>query len=185
MKIKKLNNPKTPNYCHLKELLLGENIPWYVKEAHPNDLQNNFKFFSHCFLERPSYSKEIYPRAISKHTSLMGEVLKEIFQSNVINPSCVYRMNANFLPPVMSVKRTKVHVDHDFPHQNIIIYLTDSGGRTIVGNESHDPEEDDIVMFGGHHHCVETPVGKWRLSLVATFGVKEREVPGFGGAGLL
>ena len=65
------------------------------------------------------------------------------------------------------------HVDHDFPHKNLLIYLTDAGGKTIVGNESHDPKEDDIIMFPGLMHCIETSHTKDRVVLVVTFGTKK------------
>ena len=93
---------------------------------------------------------------------------------NNMEISCLYRANANLLPPPSSFlksKRTMEHVDHNFPHKNLLIYLTNAGGRTIVGNEAHDPKEDDIVMFPGFMHCVETSHTKNRVVLVATFGI--------------
>ena len=57
--------------------------------------------------------------------------------------------------------------DHTFPHDNIIIYFSNEG-KTIVGNDEHDPKEDDVIMFPGLPHCQELPKNDMRLVLVAT-----------------
>ena len=78
-------------------------------------------------------------------------------------------------------KYTRPHVDHKFPHTNMLIYLTDAGGKTIVEDISkreestfslslaHDPKEDDVVTFGGQYHCHELPKEKPRLVIVTTY----------------
>ena len=169
--IKKLQNPKTCNYIDLKNTIFSHEFPWFIRDAHPEDKKNPLKFFSHNLLERPEPSLgHLYPQSCSNHISLVGDVLYEIFCENNINVSCIYRMNLNLLTPIFPVQRTKEHVDHEFPHNNILIYLTDAGGKTLVANESHDPKEDDIIMFPGCMHCIETSHTKDRVVLVATFG---------------
>jgi|TARA_B100001996_G_scaffold119834_1_gene90695 hypothetical protein len=170
--IKKLQNPKTCNYIDLKNIIFSLNFPWFIRDAHPwlpDDHKDALKFFSHNFLERPDCGHQLYPESCSDHTSLVGIVLKEIFNENNIDVSCIYRMNVNLLTPILPVQRTKEHVDHTFPHNNILIYLTDAGGRTIIDNESYDPNEDDIIIFPGCMHCIETSHTKNRVVLVATF----------------
>ena len=58
-------------------------------------------------------------------------------------------------------------MDHTYPHQNIIMYHTDSGGRTFVEDGEHDPKEDDVILFSGRHH-MELPKEKRRVVSVGT-----------------
>ena len=65
---------------------------------------------------------------------------------------------------------TTAHTDHDFPHQNLIIYLTDAGGESIVkGSRPKPPLEDDIATFSGIHYH-KMPKKKRRVVLIATYG---------------
>ena len=60
-----------------------------------------------------------------------------------------------------------------YPHGNIIVYLTNAGGKTFVSNgdnspyEEHDPVEDDIILFSGKHF-MQNPSDNRRIILVAT-----------------
>tara|TARA_R100001443_G_scaffold60061_1_gene70424 strand:- start:42 stop:581 length:540 start_codon:yes stop_codon:yes gene_type:complete len=179
MNIIKLNNNKTPQYEKLKDLVLSPIFPWFNAPSHGENPESSFRYFSHIFLSRPNQGSPLYSESKSQYTPLVNDVLTEIFFMNnmEMNISCLYRANANLLPPVPSSflksKRTMEHVDHDFPHNNLLIYLTDAGGKTIVGNESHDPKEDDIIMFPGLMHCIETSHTKDRVVLVVTFGTKK------------
>ena len=42
-------------------------------------------------------------------------------------------------------------------------------GEHVIDNESYDPNEDDIIIFPGCMHCIETSHTKNRVVLVATF----------------
>ena len=180
MNITKLYNNKTLEYEQLKEVIFSSNFSWHTC-IHHNSSSNSedyLRHFSHIFVRRPGQTT-LYPESGSSYTPLLDKVLSQIFSLNNIDVSCLYRSAANLMPPVLNSssflesKRTAEHVDHDFPHNNLLIYLTDAGGKTIVGNESHDPREDDIIMFPGCMHYIETSHTKDRVVIVATFGTKK------------
>ena len=56
----------------------------------------------------------------------------------------------------------------DFPHKNMLIYLTDAGGSTFVEGEEFAPEEDDVIMFEGLHWH-KLPRKERRVVLVMTY----------------
>ena len=184
MNIIKLYNNKTFEYEKLKEIIFSHNFPWHTCSAHNSPLNSledseyDFRYFSHKFLGRPGEGT-LYPETCSTHTPLVDVVLTQIFSLNNIDVSCLYRASANLIPPIsdsasfLKSKRTMEHVDHDFPHNNLLIYLTDAGGKTIVGNESYNPKEDDIIIFPGCMHCIETSHTRDRVVLVVTFGTKK------------
>jgi|TARA_B100000035_G_scaffold2055_1_gene1796 hypothetical protein len=162
--IAELKNPLTGKYYELKNLVLGERFPWYAS----NNGLDSFNYYSHVFLERPDHIPVVkrYPVVSSPYIDLLDDVLEEIFLHNSISPSCIYRMNANATDP--GYKQSTWHKDHEFPHHNLLIYLTDAGGITKVEDKQYDPKEDDIITFQGEH-CHMLPKEKRRVVLVVTY----------------
>ena len=161
--MKQLKNPLTDEYYQLKNLVLGKEFPWF-HETNPRD---SFYFYSHVFLERPT-ERSLFPAVRSEYVDLFHTVIQQIFKHNNIPIDIIYRMNANAVDAGKGC--TTAHTDHDFPHQNLIIYLTDAGGETIVkGSRPKPPLEDDIATFSGIH-CHMMPKKKRRVVLIAPYG---------------
>jgi len=166
-----LKNPKTERYLEFKEIVLGPNFPWYfigdsTPGINPPKGHENIQTFIHPFLTRPD-GVYLYPRKCSDLLDHFNNVLKEIFVHNGIGIKNVFRMAANLIPPTKSGKPSIPHVDHEFDHMNCIIYLTDSGGKTVVEGENYDPNEDDVLLFKGEHYNYPGKE-KNRIVLVAT-----------------
>jgi hypothetical protein len=171
--IKKLHNPKTKLYYDFKHHILSEEFPWfYLEHSTPNLFSENYSnvpFYSHSFLLRPEDTQFKLPEKFSDFVDTAHQIFLEILHFNRIPVNCFFRMNANCVQPTREVLNTVPHIDHPFEHNNLIVYLTSSGGSTIVGNESHSPNEDDVILFGGETHYIQTPQEKRRVILVATF----------------
>ena len=77
----------------------------------------------------------------------------------------------------MSIGQAECHLDHHFPHSNIVVYLSDSSGDTVAfkdkkGEEVIDrftPQEDKVITWGGTYHTAESPQGTLRRTIVATY----------------
>lgn len=176
-----LKNPKTENYFLLKETVLSNNLPWFYCDKSILDAKElddlkyeNAEFFHHCVLERPN-STCLYPSVISETAGFVNNVLSEIFTYNKIDVSCIFRINFNCMY-YTSNKRTIPHLDHNFPHKNLLVYLNsfDNGETVIFGEDEkeylHKPKEDDIIAFGGNIHCCQHPSpGQRRIVLVTTY----------------
>lgn len=181
--IKVLKNPKTNTYKEFKKLIESNQFPW---QFHPvstrldpkviednGNVYHNISFYTHPFLMRPElYPKKRYPSITSPYTDGASEVFLEIFNYNNVKINSFLRIAVNAVHPFDKVLTTIPHADHPFDHENALIYLTDSGGCTIVNGEYHDPKEDDVITFSTknnelHHH--QTPKSERRVVLVATF----------------
>ena len=77
-------------------------------------------------------------------------------------------LNATHPHPEQTSLKTSLHNDHNFPHKNMLVYLTDAGGSTFVEGEEFAPEEDDVIIFQGEHWH-ELPKQKRRVVLVMTY----------------
>jgi len=171
--INKLKNPNTPLYKEFKEWVTGDQgFTWskmntgYVGGAD----EGNFEFFSHPFLQRPElnmYSLPVCPNLVQ-----LVELYQQLIEANpdkLTRSSFLLRANANLVTPIVNKNedRSLLHTDHNFEHQNLLVYLTDAGGNTYVEGECFEPQEDDIILFSGEHYCIR-PEKKDRVVLVLT-----------------
>lgn len=176
-----LKNPKTDNYKSLKNLILSEDFSWYYHEIStfdynldsecPNKTKyGNLPFYGHTLLDRPDGPKKYkkISEVKSQYFDLGYTVFEEILNFNNYKSGYFYlRMNVNCVHSDTNFQYSMPHVDHRFPHKNIIVYLTNSGGSTIIDDEIYDPMEDDIIMFEGEHY-LEKPKKDRRIILVST-----------------
>ena len=180
--ITKLKNPLTQDYKQLKKILLTEKVSWHYSSTTTINLKESknkdMAFFSHVLLNRPNPANDgiKIPLVASAYFEQCYFILKQILDFNKIHFNVVYRMNLN-LTLHSSVKETIPHIDLNFPHKNIIIYLSSfNDGRTIVLDKNNkkmysEAKEDNIIMFDGelaHYH--ESPaIDDKRIVMVANF----------------
>ena len=174
----RLETPDTGDYTGLKELILGPHFGWSHNAKATPYMENSrsyqdLSFYSHAFLHGPSPRHGLYSKANSEYLPNVETVIGQIFELNNVKMNVVYRINANAVHPVEGNVLTVPHTDHEFPHKNMLIYLTNTGGDTIVfddaGKKHHfTPVEDDIVTFEGLH-CMVPPKKGRRVVIVVTY----------------
>ena len=173
--IKQLNNPTSIRYQELKDKLLSNKVPFYYENYSTKSVplsdcpegHSDIGFYAHTLLTRPEITR--YSQQLSPVLDEFLGVFDEIIQfNNLSNNYYLLRACVNIVHPEVPRKITVPHVDHDFDHKNMLIYLTNSGGETYVEGESFDPKEDDIIVFDGEHY-MRTPKTDRRVIIVATF----------------
>lgn len=166
--IQKLDNPLTSDYIDLKNFILSIDFPWFrLPNTTLNIKDDGISFFTHTFLERPEANIG-YSRANSPYIDGCLKVLHQIVSSNDVEFNYFIRASVNLVSPCLTVKRTVEHCDHQFPHKNILIYLSESDGDTVIDGENFSPQEDCGIIFTGKHYH-HTPTDKDRIVLVGTF----------------
>ena len=161
--IKVLKNPKTNHYREFKSTVLSKEFPCRY------NVSTNMDFYSHVFLQRPELNGYTEPH--SKWTNQNCIVMGEIVDYNGLYKDIPYfflRANANATHPDSGRQYSDPHVDHpNTPHSNLIVYLTDADGDTIVENDRYSPKEDDVVLFTGQHYMQRPSKGR-RVILIST-----------------
>tara|TARA_B100000287_G_scaffold220721_1_gene208193 strand:- start:78 stop:644 length:567 start_codon:yes stop_codon:yes gene_type:complete len=183
--IEQLENPLTDAYKELKRLVTEEgrvDFPWYwyektVLENIPASIANIFQrghenrgFYTHNFLVRPEENGHSKPN--STYYDLAYQVALDIFVHNKIKVKSIYRMSANCEHPTKNNLPDFYHIDHHFPHHNMLVYLNDTaGGNTLVDKERYAGKEDDVIIFDGYSikHCNKPPRVGRRIVFVVTF----------------
>ena len=160
--IKVLENPITSNYLEFKDLVLSSEFPWIYTNS------TKMPFYSHVFLDRPENAKFSNPQ--SQFLDLNLKVLDEIIQhNNLFDRYFFLRSNANCVHADSGEQFSEPHIDHRFPHFNLLVYLTNEGegGETIVEDEKFYPQANNIILFKGKHHMKRPSVGR-RVVLIST-----------------
>ena len=175
----------TKEYLLLKDKALSFDVPWFYHETTVKDQKYNFPFYSHVIQTR-SKNPEDPVVSNSPLFDISTTVVKQILEYNNISCSKIYRINLNATHSNFTT--SSPHVDHFFPHQVLLIYLSEnSGGETLVFNERY-PKffnqydkitldkiypsvQNSVITFDGlKYHCHTSPViGKQRVVLVATY----------------
>ena len=189
--ITKLVNPKSKNYYKLKEFVMSNKLGWVYNEYSVSD-GGDFKgqkFYSHTVIERPfSWTRiegdefnftdeetsqyDLVPNILSPiYRTHILPFLYELMGSNSSTGKCEIRsiLRINFNSVHSDFGKGKSHTDHPFPHKNMLVYFTNTGGDTIVGDEHYTPEEDDIIVFDSQLHNSEPPKSGRRVVMVMTF----------------
>jgi hypothetical protein len=173
--ITQLSNTRTSNYLALKNYILNnEDFQWsWLAETTPDREENgydNFGFYVHSFLDRPDIINGCYSRIASPLIVDAHNVVIEILIANNISPKVIYRMSANCVHPTATGRYSVPHVDHEFPHKNLLIYLTDpQGGETVVEEEKYLGKEDDVIIWEEGMHYHRPPSAGRRVVLITTF----------------
>tara|TARA_B100001109_G_C18647453_1_gene373468 strand:- start:70 stop:603 length:534 start_codon:yes stop_codon:yes gene_type:complete len=174
--IKRLANPKTELYRQCKEFIVDENFPWYFTRRtlapdyqYDRSKHREMSFLAHSLLVRPhSSTGHHYPIQQSEYLEHYEKMLMEIFDFNEEKVGCFFRICLNLVYPRSGIQLTIPHQDHFYPHKNVLVYLTNSGGETYCEDDVHDPREDDVITFEGEHYH-KLPENDARIVLVATY----------------
>ncbi len=163
--ITQLNNPHTQTYRRFKSDVMSSVFPWnyfHGDGASP-------AHYYHTILARPGFEEALMPTQQSDWLNIANKVLLEIFMANDIKVKSVLRMVVNCTHETDG-HTTPLHMDHNFETNNIVVYLNQfECGATNVEGESHNPKEDDIIIFDGFHSIEQPCNGTRRVVLVATY----------------
>lgn len=173
--IKQLKNPMSELYVGFKEFVSSPEFPWFYQPnsnyegVSSKSNHGSIPYYVHSFLQKPEISGK-YPTSNSNHIDPVSSLLKEIIKFNDVEFNSFLRIDVNCVHPQVNknIQCTIPHYDHSFPHKNLLVYLTDAGGKTVVEDETFDPKEDDIIVFEGIHYY-HIPLEKRRIVLVSTF----------------
>ena len=175
-----LKNPFAPSYERVKNLIFEQRFEWIFNPSSTkvDALDNKYKeehtdapFYSHIVIQRPEF--QLYPEPQSKYCNLFVDCLEDIINENVGQTPFHHddhfwtRINVNATHPNTGNQLSLPHIDHRFPHYNMIIYLNDCDGDTIVEGESIKPEQDKVIVFEGEHY-MKLPTSDRRVIIVAT-----------------
>lgn len=165
----------------LQDTIMDNNFPWYYQTYSTSE---KFPFFSHMLLPRYDYVNEKQPEPQSDLFYKFKDILDSFCQINNIEYTKVLRACIN-MTTYFSETHSDFHIDHDFPHKVIIMYLNDvSDNATLVENankniERFESKAGKIICFDGQYkHAAEfCKEGERRIVCVMTIDEKRDLLP--------
>ena len=157
------------------DVVLGNNFSWFFLSGSVNKYDNNW-FFFHTVLDRPEGYSVYENRVNSEHSDFFVDVFDTFCSKNEIEYDTIFRISANLVFP-HEVKESLVHVDHDFPHRQMIVYLNESPtSRTNIFDTDRKTLLHEIkaekykgVVFNSNPHSLTNPTEGRRVVIVYTF----------------
>ena len=121
-------------------------------------------FFSHVLINKDTHEIN------SSYTNFFLMIAyKFVAKVSKIEPKKFLRGNINLTLPFKG--KPKLHVDHEKPHYQIIMYLNDASGTTDIYKgkklfKKVNPKKGRIIMFNKQPHLANSPIGKDELRAV-------------------
>lgn len=165
----------------INEIVLAPGIfPFYQAHVHPyHNKGDGRKFMSHIILSRPDFDNNKHQAPVwnSKYYIEFIDIINEFCEQQKIKIEKFYRMNVNFAYNTGN-ETSDIHVDHDFPYHQIIVYLDDAedkNAETVILNKKHKiikrikPIQYQGIFFDSKPHYIKFPKFGQRVTLIATF----------------
>ena len=176
LEVKDFFNPHSKLVKHV----LSEDFPWYF----PVNTWEHVEAHYHLLLSR-NFSD---PKIVSEYFYPFQEIFAKFCEENSIVPNVLYSAALHQTLPSTKVSQN-FHVDFEFPHKLVIMYLNDDfeAGRTLVTDFTKTPylplvtsdvlentqikaEKGKILYFDGlRYHAGEYPVGGRRVVCIFAF----------------
>ena len=159
----------------IETIILGNNFPFFLNKN--TVAKDNNSFMSHVVLKRIEERKNKNKNKInSSYYSNFVKILNEFTEKNNINYKEIFRIAVNFSYKNNS-KCSPIHVDHEFPHKQLLVYLnTVKDAFTVIYDESKNrilkkiiPMKYKGVCFDGLPHAGFFPEKGEKIVIVYTF----------------
>ena len=165
----------------IESTILSQSFPLFYASSTYDTGKDKMGYMSHIVLRRPEKRRNTNDNGInSDYYDFFKSILVTFCKKHKININKILRINVNLVFPT-GIKSSGIHVDHDFEHKNLILYLTNNSGacthilnddkKTII--KSVIPEKYKAVCFGKKYHYIDIPNNKVRIVVVYTFTEKE------------
>jgi hypothetical protein len=154
--------------------ILSHIIPWHYSK---HSTSEKFPFFEHVIIPREQYESDITTITSPLH-DFFTDIQKRFCEVCDIKMDKIYRQCLNLTFPCDESEHGDPHVDHTFPHKNIIFYLNDGYemGETLFFDEDDNivrevtPKRGKVVCFDGSiSHSVRWISRGRRIIFVSTF----------------
>ena len=163
---------------HIDNVVLESSFPWFFHNVSvlPNKLskvKNNKSYLSHIVLRRPDQRPK-GEEFNSTESVFCVDVLKTFCEKHNIKCKEILRISYN-LTFNNGYSKGDLHVDHDYPHNQLIVYLNDCDKKlyTVIKDNKKEikikPEKFKGVCFESKPHYQLFPKKQERVILVITF----------------
>ena len=161
------------NKAFVEDIVLGHNFPFFHKTKILHDSTDYNGFFEHIILGVGD------DKWNSQHHPFFESILHSFTEKHKMKYELLFRASVNLTYNNGVHDKCPIHVDHTFPHKQLLVYLNDpqdKDSKTIILNEKKDtvlkevvPKQFRGVMFDSLPHYHIMPKKGERIVFVITF----------------
>lgn len=161
----------------ISKIILSSDFPYYLNVSTIKDVDSN-SHLNHVVLKRPEERSKEEPLFNSAYADSIIEIFKSFIIKNRINCEELLRCSINLTYKTFD-KKCPTHIDHDYSHKQLLIYLNDckdKEAKTVVLDKTGKkiinkitPEQYKGVCFDSCPHYMIFPKKDIRVVLVYTF----------------
>ena len=165
------------NINYIENVILNDTFPFY-RVGYSVSKKDKCSMLFHLLLKRPEHKQEkSYEKRINSiHYENILKIVESFFKKFNIKYKEILRMSINFSYN-NGCKKCDTHVDHEFPHKQLIIYLNDADpcSKTVILNKNKKvfkkitPEKYKGICFESLFHYHFYPKKGERIILITTF----------------
>lgn len=161
----------------LNETVMGDNFPYFFQTG--STIDDNYEMLSHTILRRPE-ERNINEKFNSSFSDNFIKIFSEFIEKNNLKQKYpnieLLRMSVN-LTFNNGTKHCPIHIDHNYPHFQLIVYLNDADNKskTVILNEKNKvikkiiPKKFKGILFDNKKHYHFYPTKGIRSIIVYTF----------------
>jgi|TARA_Y100000004_G_scaffold147448_1_gene168642 hypothetical protein len=144
-------------FTEIKNIVINPQFPLYYSETVANNDDSKNFYFLHKL-----YDKNI---PLSEYVGIISSILNKVGCKSLI------RSKVNCFPRTENLITYGLHVDYDFPHKGVILYLNNCNGGTYVGDEFIQSKENRVLMFDSSkpHKNTNCTDAKCRFNIVINY----------------
>jgi len=119
-------------FNNIKNILLGDNFPWYYNDFMTRDPDNKF-YFTHTFYREPG--------VVSDWFNMWLPVIRKLECKSII------RIKANNYCWIHKAEQNEFHSDYPFKHKGCLLYINNNNGPTYFKNKKVEAKANRVVLF--------------------------------------
>jgi len=159
---------------YISEIIESEKTPFYFAPRATKHGGDSAHFVHHA-ITRPEDGSHQPGIENSSEAPFFKNILNTFCNKHSIKYQTIYRAVMNITFPNDKIDKVPAHIDHDFPHRQLLIYLNNSDGNTVILDyeenifKSIEPEQYKGIMFDSTKHYHFFPTRSWRGVILITF----------------
>ena len=117
----------------IKNILMGDDFPWYYNSSVANDMDIDDFYFTHTFFKNLEVNSNCYI------------ILKPIIQK--LNIKALIRAKGNLYTKTEQLINHRKHTDFSFEHKGAIFYVNTNNGFTILEDGTKIESVENRILF--------------------------------------
>ena len=119
-------------FNNIKNIILGDNFPWYYNDFMTKDPDNKF-YFTHTFYREPG--------VISEWFNMWLPVIQKLECKSIM------RIKANNYCHIHKAEKNEFHTDYPFKHKGCLFYINNNNGPTYFKDKIVEAKANRVVLF--------------------------------------